>query len=246
MPEAVTIPSEQWQALSRHPQCTSGCTKIEHRDCAPLPQQTCHLVRIVRIQYGFLPFLRWYGRITLWYGFEAKYWKTIYELCVAKQNSLSPTQIAFSVNFRKTGDDDWPVVNQRRRPNPTVAPCDLKLRCWFFAAMSRFFCKLVWYGMNRVNVFAIHRCINEGYGLIWIFTEKIRISPTKLWRVCTNTKSTYIQWQKNLPPRMEKHSSGITDLLPLFTGCSRLWDALVMSCNCDCIGRHVLECMRMI
>ena len=37
--------------------------------------------------------------------------------------------------------------------------------------------------MNRVNVFAIHRCINEGYGLIRIFTEKIRISPTKLWRV---------------------------------------------------------------
>ena len=38
--------------------------------------------------------------------------------------------------------------------------------------------------MDRVNVFAIHRCINEGYGLIRIFTEKIRISPTKLWRVC--------------------------------------------------------------
>ena len=39
--------------------------------------------------------------------------------------------------------------------------------------------------MNRVNVFAIHRrCINEGYGLIQVFTENIRISPTKLWRVC--------------------------------------------------------------
>ena len=38
--------------------------------------------------------------------------------------------------------------------------------------------------MNRVNVFAIHQCINEGYGLIRIFIEKIRISPTKLWRVC--------------------------------------------------------------
>ena len=37
--------------------------------------------------------------------------------------------------------------------------------------------------MNRVNVFAIHRCINEGYGLIRIFAEKIRISPTKLWLV---------------------------------------------------------------
>ena len=42
--------------------------------------------------------------------------------------------------------------------------------------------------MNRVNIFAIHRCINEGYGLIRIFTENIRISPTKLWRVwlCLN------------------------------------------------------------
>ena len=38
--------------------------------------------------------------------------------------------------------------------------------------------------MNRVNVFKIHRCTNDGYGLIQIFTEKIRISPTKLWRVC--------------------------------------------------------------
>ena len=70
-------------------------------------------------------------------------------------------------------------------PNPTVAPCDLKLRFWLliFCYNVAIFCKLVWYGMNRVNVFAIHRCINEGYGLIRIFTEKIRISPTKLWRV---------------------------------------------------------------
>ena len=37
--------------------------------------------------------------------------------------------------------------------------------------------------MNRVNVFAIHWCIYEGYGLIRVFTENIRISPTKLWRV---------------------------------------------------------------
>ena len=26
--------------------------------------------------------------------------------------------------------------------------------------------------MKRVNVFAIHRCINEGYGLVRIITEK--------------------------------------------------------------------------
>ena len=31
--------------------------------------------------------------------------------------------------------------------------------------------------MNRVNVFAIHRCINEGYGLIQIFTEKYGFPP---------------------------------------------------------------------
>ena len=43
--------------------------------------------------------------------------------------------------------------------------------------------------MNRVNVFAIHRCINEGYGLVRIFTEKIRISPTKLWRVCVEPEA---------------------------------------------------------
>ena len=104
-------------------------------------------------------------------------------------------------------DDDWPVVNQRRRPNPTVAPCDIKLRFWFFAAMSRFFGKLVWYGMNRVNVFAIHRCINEGYGLIRIFTEKIRISPTKLWRVCWGGAMLY-QDMKEKGVHRKKHKIG--------------------------------------
>ena len=50
--------------------------------------------------------------------------------------------------------------------------------------MSRFFGKLH-RDMNRVNVFAINRCINEGYGLIRIFIEQIQISLTKLWRVWT-------------------------------------------------------------
>ena len=156
--------------------------------------QTCHLVRIVRIQYGFWPFLRWYGRITLWYGFEANYWKTIYELHIAKQNSFIIDTTSFSAKFLKNGRFRLPwsmidLVNQRRRPNPTVAPREVKLRFWFFAAGCRlllhnvaFFCKLH-RDMNRENVFAIHRCINEGYGLIQIFTEQIRISPTKLWRV---------------------------------------------------------------
>ena len=47
--------------------------------------------------------------------------------------------------------------------------------------------------MNRVNIFAIHGCINEGYGLIRIFSEKIRISPTKLWRV----------WYNNIAKRLD-------------------------------------------
>ena len=63
--------------------------------------------------------------------------------------------------------------------------------------------------MNRVNVFAIRRCINEGYGLIRIFNEKIRISPTKLWRVCGRLTTTrwdvvrvrqdYVQGVRRLP-----------------------------------------------
>ena len=48
--------------------------------------------------------------------------------------------------------------------------------------MSRFFCKLH-RDMNRVNVFAVHRCINEGYGLIQISLKKYGFPPTKLWRV---------------------------------------------------------------
>ena len=50
-----------------------------------------------------LAFLRWYGRITLWYGFEAKYWKTIDELCVAKQNSFIVDTTSFLRKFKKNG-----------------------------------------------------------------------------------------------------------------------------------------------
>ena len=65
------------------------------------PFQTCHLVRIVRIQYGFWPFLRWYGRITLWYGFEANYWKQFVYYVERNKTVLSSTQLAFPLNFRK-------------------------------------------------------------------------------------------------------------------------------------------------
>ena len=54
--------------------------------------------------------------------------------------------------------------------------------------MSNLFVKLH-RDMNHVYMLAIHRCINEGYGLIQIFTEKIRISPTKLWRVWVLSKT---------------------------------------------------------
>ena len=66
--------------------------------------------------------------------------KTIYEyiICVAKQNS-------FIVDTTMWSTID--LVNQSRRPNPTVAPREVKLRFWFFAAscrflltMARFFC----------------------------------------------------------------------------------------------------------
>ena len=57
--------------------------------------QTCHLVRIVRIQYGFWPFLRWYGRITLWYGFAANYWKIIYEYVYRNKTVLSSDTTSF-------------------------------------------------------------------------------------------------------------------------------------------------------
>ena len=63
-----------------------------------LDDQTCHLVRIVRIQYGFWPFLRGYGRITLWYGFKANYWEKKLWICVAKQNSFIVDTTSF---FRK-------------------------------------------------------------------------------------------------------------------------------------------------
>ena len=129
-------------------------------------------------------------------------------LCVAKQNSLSSTQLAFPAKFPKNRRFRLPwstidLVNQRRRPTPTVAPREVKLRFWFFAAGCRFLLHnvTIFFGkpyrdMNRVNVFAIHRCINEGYGLIQIFTEKIRISPTKLWRVCWF--SSRRQWYRSV------------------------------------------------
>ena len=68
------------------------------------------------------------------------------------------------------------LVNQWRSPNPTVAAgCRFLLHnvAIFLQTASRY---------ERFRDTSMHK--NEGYGLIQIFTEKIRISPTKLWRVC--------------------------------------------------------------
>ena len=45
-----------------------------------LHNQTCHMIQIARIRYGFGPFLRWYGHIKFWYGLEANYGKYIFAL----------------------------------------------------------------------------------------------------------------------------------------------------------------------
>ena len=113
-------------------------------------------------------------------------------MCSERNKTVSSsTQLAFSTKFPKNGRFRLPwstidLFNQRRRPNTTVAQREVKLRFWFLLlavnfdyTRSRFFCKLH-RDMNCMNGFAIHRCINEGYGLIQIYTEKIRISPTKL------------------------------------------------------------------
>ena len=60
-------------------------------------------------------------------------------MCSENKTVLSSTQLALSAKFPKNGRFRLPwstidLVNQRRSPNPTVAPRDVKLRLWFFAA----------------------------------------------------------------------------------------------------------------
>ena len=117
--------------------------------------------------------------------------------------------VAFSAKFPKNGRfrllrSATELVNQRC--TPTVTPRDVKLRfrrnlsrlsfpfvgnlCqWLsiFITQCRDFCKLS-RDTNRVKSVSIHRSIDEGYSLIQISTEKIRIPATKLccvWK-CTN------------------------------------------------------------
>ena len=60
-------------------------------------------------------------------------------MCSENKTVLSSTQLNFPAKLPKNGRFRLPrstidLVNQRRRPNPTVAPRDVKLRLWFFAA----------------------------------------------------------------------------------------------------------------
>ena len=80
---------------------------------------------------------------------------------------------------------------QRRRPNPTVAPREVKLRCWFFVAGGRFLLHNVAIFCKLHRVFAIHRCINEGYGLRQIFTEQNTDFPHEI------VACLYVQTKQN-------------------------------------------------
>ena len=112
-------------------------------------------------------------------------------MCSETKQFYRRTQLAFSAKFPKNGRFRLPwsaidLVNQRR-PNPTVAPRDVKFRFWFFAAGCRFILQNVAIFLQTASRYERFRDTSmhkkEGYGLIQIFTEKIRISPTKLWRV---------------------------------------------------------------
>ena len=116
--------------------------------------------------------------------------KHFMNMCSEIKQFYRRTQLAFSAKFPKNGRFRLPwsaiLVNQRR-PNPTVAPRDVKLRFWFFAAGCRFILQNVAIFVQTASRYERFRDTSmhkkEGYGLIQIFTKKIRISPTKLWRV---------------------------------------------------------------
>ena len=111
-------------------------------------------------------------------------------MCSETKQFYCRTQLAFPLNFRKTRFRlPWSAIDlvNQRRPNPTVAPRDVKPRFCVFAAGCRFILKNVAIFLQtalryeRFRDTSMHK--KEGYGLIQILTEKIRISPTKLWHV---------------------------------------------------------------
>ena len=60
-------------------------------------------------------------------------------MCSEIKTVLSSTQLAFPAKFPKNGRFRLPwstidLVSEWRRPNPTIAPREVKIRFWFFAA----------------------------------------------------------------------------------------------------------------
>ena len=100
-------------------------------------------------------------------------------MCSEIKQFYRRTQLAFSAKFPKNGRFRLPwsaiLVNQRR-PNPTVAPRDVKLRFWFFAAGCRFILQNIAIFLQTASRYERFRDTSmhkkEGYGLIQIFTKK--------------------------------------------------------------------------
>ena len=114
-----------------------------------------------------LAFFEMIRRITLWYGFEATYWKTIYELRIVKQNSFI---VETSSPFRKISEKreisspvehDWSGVGLIRLSRHVKYP--VKLRFWFFAVGCRFF-------SHNVAIFLVN-CI--AIWIAWTFSRYI-------------------------------------------------------------------------
>ena len=137
--------------------------------------------------------------------------KTIYEYIyvrVVKKNQFCRRHTyLFPLNFRKKREISlrWStidLVNERCRPNPTVAPREVKapflvLCCWLsiFISVAIFLQTASPY--HRVNVFAIHRCINEGYGFDTDFHGKNTDFPQEIM-------ACLIWWQKESHNRSGK------------------------------------------
>ena len=87
-------------------------------------------------------------------------------LCVAKQNSfILDTTSFFRKIFEKPEissavEHDWP---SQCRPTPTVAPREVKLRFWFFAAGCRFL-------LHNVPIFFANRIV---IWIAWTFSRYI-------------------------------------------------------------------------
>ena len=92
--------------------------------------------------------------------------KQFMNMCSETKHFLSSTQLALSGKFPKNVRfrlrwSTIDLVNQKRMPNPTVAPRDVKLRFWFFAAGCRFL-------LHNVSIFGKTA---SRYELAWTFSR---------------------------------------------------------------------------